>query len=178
MFYRRNTDADIRELERQALANPGDAEMLERYHRALARVTDHKHTCSSVVDRLDFIQEQAAIEQAVKDYKIKWPKYCTDCGGWGGAISYDDPSPAGIGLGAGSMQDFDPCDTCLGTGTCPQCGELSADMVDEGYYDRFICSSCGWDDGDNMDGMPDYAVFPPECDCWEDDLEGYGLRKY
>jgi len=174
MHYRRNSDTELRELERQALAT-GDEEILKKFHHALARSTGHKPACSSVKYHLQYVKSEEAAKKAIADYIEKWPGHCEDCQGWGGKVSYYDPSPAGVGLSPGSMQDFDPCPTCLDAGICPRCGEKSADLVEEDYYDKFECSSCGWDDEKNNDGMPEGDPYPPECDCWEwEDV--YGQR--
>jgi len=46
------------------------------------------------------------------EYRKQWPNRCKTCIGWGGATSSYDPSPAGVALSSGSMQEFDPCPDC------------------------------------------------------------------
>jgi hypothetical protein len=59
-------------------------------------------------------------------YAEQWPNYCRTCEGYGGFVSTYDPSPAGVSLSPGWMEDFDPC-TCQTDGDwweakCPRCG--------------------------------------------------------
>jgi hypothetical protein len=59
-------------------------------------------------------------------FEIQYPGYCRKCNGWGGHWYSFDPSPAGISLGPGSMQDFAVCECIEGgewwEGRCPRCG--------------------------------------------------------
>ena len=68
-------------------------------------------------------EDRVRIEKVREEYVKQWPNYCRRCNGWGGFGSTYDPSPAGVSLGSGSMEDFDPC---------PDCGEKN------------LCSRCGW----------------------------------
>ena len=172
--YRRNPDADLRELERQALANPDDENAQLRYHHALARTTDHSPACSSIVYHLDQLRDEARYERVVADYTTKWPKHCVACGGRGGQSSSYDPSPGGIGLSAGFMVDFDHCQTCVEQSICPRCGENTLDMIEEEFEDYFRCSNCDWNDREDaeVDGLPEVTSYFPECDCWEFGPEG------
>ncbi len=157
--YRRNSDADLRELERKALANPGDESIQLQYHHALARTTDHHPKCSSIVYYLDQQRDEARHEREVAEYTAKWPKHCTACGGRGGASSYSrEHGP-----------DMDFCGTCVESGVCPRCGEETLDMIEETYEDYFKCSACGWDDRKDLEtgGLPEETPYFLECDCWE-----------
>lgn len=94
------------------------------------------------------------------EYETTWPNHCRACNGWGGAASYYDPSPAGVSLGAGMLEDWDSCSTCLDNNLCPRCKApiLEADDDDNGAQG---CLNCGWttDDG----GLPPWD---PDCGCW------------
>lgn len=68
------------------------------------------------------IEAQAAHQQVVDEYNRQWPKHCTTCGGWGGSVSYYDPSPSGVGLSPGYMTEYDPCPDCTEQNRCPRCG--------------------------------------------------------
>jgi hypothetical protein len=58
-----------------------------------------------------------------RDAYIKaWPHYCRHCQGWGFFAYTYDPSPAGIALGPGWLQDYDPCPKCIERDLCPRCG--------------------------------------------------------
>lgn len=116
-------------------------------------------------------------------FALKWPNYCTTCNGLGGRIYFFDPSPAGVSLGAGWMEDFDPCPDCLEQGICPRCGAES----DSFFEEACVCTSCGWDseqadhdhrsifltDADVSDCCQKVAAIhaippTPECFCYED----------
>lgn len=117
-------------------------------------------------------------------FALMWNDYCTTCNGLGGSVYYYDPSPAGISLGSGWMEDFNPCPDCLEQGKCPRCGVVS----ENGFADESgECPKCGWNADhadhhsrllllsadniavqclvvDNMSAIPP----APECFCHED----------
>ncbi len=83
-------------------------------------------------------------------YQADYPNYCRRCDGWGGRwVSYD-PSPRGISLAPGTMQDFDACPNCLDLGKCPRC---MTDLCDEGG-DIAQCPNCSLDTEEEFDGYP------------------------
>ncbi len=93
-------------------------------------------------------------------WAARWPNHCEACGGWGGATSYYDPSPAGVSLSAGFLQDFDPCAECSDKGRCGRCG---GPVTDDGP-----CPACGWNCDD---GMPQLQDGP--CACVEEEMARY-----
>lgn len=54
-------------------------------------------------------------------WEKRWPNYCRECEGFGGRTYSYDPSPAGVSLSSGTMQDFDPCEACGEHDLCPRC---------------------------------------------------------
>ncbi len=120
-------------------------------------MTTHTQAC---------IDSQAETKTKRENYAKEWPNHCTDCEGWGGHSSSYDPSPAGVSLGGGSYQEFDPCETCYCKGKCPRCGALMADGQE--LFDKDTpCLSCDFTEG--TDGMP--AV--TECGCWYAEEDAY-----
>jgi ribosomal protein L37E len=93
-------------------------------------------------------------------YERYWPHYCRTCKGQGGTYSYYDPSPAGVSLAAGQMEDFEPCSECVEKDICPRCGEKSTIDWDA---DKQVCSVCGFDCSYKM-----AAPQEPECFCYEE----------
>jgi hypothetical protein len=161
-------DEYLQRLRRAAQIDPSDGESRERYVRAFNRATGHFPQCDKLKYEESDAEQAAAYEKAVDEYEAKWPKYCRKCWGWGGNHGYDYST---------GMQDFDPCQTCLEVGDCPQCGIATAELLEDqddpqgGYYDYFACSSCGWNDLE-PDGHPTDPPQPTDCNCWE--LEHYG----
>lgn len=164
-FYRRNIDVELRELERQALADPDNAELVGRYLHALARATEHDVDCDSIKYSLDYLQSSAAFEKVVSDYIEAWPDYCKECSGWGGHTESYDPSPAGVGLSSGGFPEYEPCETCVEAGKCPRCGEMSINLIEDDRGDYFRCSECDWSDKNGTKGLLEDFPEPPECNC-------------
>lgn len=163
-------DEELRRLERQAAI--GDEEAKRRLERYKVFLT-HKPGCEMLRYWDEFEEAKINFEREILAYKAKWPNYCEECGGWGGHVSYYDPSPSGIGLSPGYMMDYDPCAECLEQDICPRCGFKTPDIFVEGEYeDYYQCPKCGWKEGD--EGIPQEPPWPPECTCWEEDLEALG----
>lgn len=120
-------------------------------------MTTHTQAC---------IDSQAETNAKRAAYAAQWPNHCPDCEGWGGHSSSYDPSPAGVSLGGGSYQEFDPCETCYCKGKCPRCGALMADGQELFDHDT-PCLSCGFTEG--TDGMPVVT----ECGCWHAEEDAY-----
>lgn len=59
-------------------------------------------------------------------------------------IYYYDPSPAGVSLGGGWMEDADPCPDCIEQGLCPRCGRKCS-FEPAGDNDTLSCPHCEWD---------------------------------
>lgn len=116
-------------------------------------------------------------------FAIYWGDHCKTCNGLGGRVFYYDPSPAGVGLSAGWMQDFDPCLDCIEQGLCPRCGK--AHDFTEG--NPLVCPHCEWDSEQAYnhhnfisllpDNMTDQCIAAyrfhaipdePECSCYEE----------
>jgi hypothetical protein len=51
----------------------------------------------------------------------RWPNRCSRCEGAGVLVSSYDPSPAGVSLSPGSIEETEPCE-CVELGACPRCG--------------------------------------------------------
>ena len=111
------------------------------------------------------------------DTADKWvqdhPNYCRNCGGGGGFVSSYDPSPAGISLAPGSMQEFDYCGECVEQGNCPECGQKMFDPNEYDWSEPIICPHCGWKEEETT-GMPQgYQDF---CRCEAEKQEAYYLE--
>lgn len=87
-----------------------------------------------------------------------FPNYCHKCDGWGGHWTRYDPSPSGISLPSGYMEDFDPCE-CVDNGECPRCRQML--MMDE-KDEHQVCHYCNWTSED-PEGLPQ----EPEPDFYE-----------
>ena len=123
----------------------------------------HKSSCYQV---------RARIELERHWYMTAWPNYCIECGGWSGFWSSYDPSPAGVSLGAGSIQDFETCGRCYDKELCPRCGHYLAYVSDMQHGpdqdgDYTVCTSCGWRDDQEIEGIAEHD----ECECWELDYD-------
>ena len=94
-------------------------------------------------------------------YAGRWPRYCRTCNGEGFIWYTYDPSPAGVSLAPGSMEDCDPCPDCVEKGICPRCGEQV--WTEEAWDDTepVVCPLCGWDET-----KPDSLPPEGECYCW------------
>jgi hypothetical protein len=103
--------------------------------------------------------------EAQDEYARKWPNYCRTCSGVGGFHSTYDPSPAGVSLAPGTMDDFDPCTQCVDEGICPRCGKKVWN-VDEDEIG--VCSNCGWD-AMNPDAMP--QGYDDMCPCQQAEMD-------
>lgn len=107
------------------------------------------------------IENTKRYEKLLAEWTERWPKHCKNCAGWGGFSSSFDPSPAGVSLSSGTMEDAEPCPECTEKGVCARCGAKGLNPeTGEGP-----CSLCGWD---YDDGEPS----KPECFCWEGWLKG------
>ncbi len=88
-----------------------------------------------------------------------WPNHCTKCEGWGGFWYPFDPSPAGVALSPGVMEDFDVCPQCVECGCCPRCGEQ---IFPSQTAEVEQCPFCDFD-FEHPEGCPPAN----ECYCWE-----------
>src|SRR6185295_15546488 len=79
------------------------------------------------------------------EWKAKWPRHCTLCGGWGGKTFYQSHGPGP------SEQMFDLCvhDQDEDFSLCHRCGENGLTEDGEGP-----CKSCGWDFDDGIPEEP------------------------
>jgi hypothetical protein len=79
----------------------------------------------------------------------QYPRYCTDCNGFGGHATggslYEPPT-------------FDLCATCLDRYRCPRCGAAGANPDAWVNNEGPICKTCGW----NSD---DHCPLTPMCLC-------------
>jgi len=115
----------------------------------------HEHTDQCKKQHVDLQVERAR-------YAAKWPNYCRKCHGEGFTWYTYDPSPAGVSLSPGSMEDCDPCPDCIEKGLCPRCGQKVWDGIDDWENNEpVMCPLCGWDESE-----PDSMPPEPECYCW------------
>lgn len=85
---------------------------------------------------------------------------CFHCNGEGGHTYTHDPSPPGVGLSSGTMEEWAECYTCGGSGLdasnivpCPFCGSSSVDLACPSLEERYKlgrqlrywieCDNCG-----------------------------------
>jgi hypothetical protein len=103
----------------------------------------------------------------VADFEEKYPNYCKKCDGWGGKWERYDPSPAGVSLGSGYMEDFEPCEDCIDALPlkCPRCGfPYLRWVIQQRQGINFSpCPRCNWSEED-PDGIP---TDTPECFCMD-----------
>lgn len=88
------------------------------------------------------------LERVVRDQREwaeRWPGYCRACNGWGGKVLKFDPSPAGVSLSAGYLEEFETCDECQcgDEVRCPRCGKVIEDW-EQFQSDEAPCPHCGW----------------------------------
>lgn len=111
------------------------------------------------------LQTRLTWSMKVIAYLVKWPYFCRTCKGWGGHVERWDPSPAGVSLSAGTLEEFEPCQDCADQFKCPRCGERSffenIDDVEVSIDDfhNAKCHNCGWTVKDG--GL----IEDPECIC-------------
>lgn len=111
-------------------------------------------------------KSQEAYRKRLAEFEAKYPNYCQKCSGLGSIYYQDDPSPAGVGLSAGTMDFDDPCPECVEEGKCPLCGGQTEFSDPD---DRDICPTCGWKylmTSDEIRKAPQ-APEQPDCDCFE-----------
>jgi len=105
-----------------------------------------------------------------KEYDAKWPKACRKCSGKGEITYSYDPSPAGVSLSSGSMEDTEPCSACFEANHCPRCAE---ELVSAENFEWSKCPTCGWNwagtDGDGAKESDGSALQsrPEEEETWE-----------
>jgi len=94
-------------------------------------------------------------------YQWEWPHYCRECNGTGGHTHSHDPSPAGIALSPGTMEEWETCPLCTAHGLCPRCGE----NIWFGLHDELmeVCEECSFSFVEETPGFPSLS----ECSCWE-----------
>lgn len=109
---------------------------------------EHSEKCKQLTEEYN---------RRILEWEREWPNYCKNCNGAGQFVSYYDPSPPGVSLGSGYMEDIDPCDMCTINSICPRCGGRSLSGDGNGP-----CEICNW----NYDDCK-----PPmyECLCYEDE---------
>ena len=158
------------------MAEPDDLEAVAAFQNMLAKVTNHRFGCSYIKHFLSDEQATDVYEKTLADYAEQWPGYCEECSGWGGRVSYYDPSPVGVGLSAGGFPDYDPCQSCTAQGKCPRCGQESETAHDPDW-EEFVCPECSWTEG-RSEGIPLDGPFPTECNCWEYELDEFNEGGY
>lgn len=112
--------------------------------------------------------EKLSAELKIKqlDWEQQWPLYCKTCNGSGGTWTSYDPSPSGISLSAGTMQDFEMCPACEQSGmewgddglliqACPRCSLMMPVESQE------PCPNCHW----NWNKNPGDSA-PKLCEWW------------
>jgi hypothetical protein len=122
----------------------------------MSSMTVHKEAC---------IQAFALYDQETSDYESLWPNHCRRCNARGGVSSAYDPSPAGVSLGSGWMEDFDTCGECADHRNCPRCaGTIPGQQatLEAGVDPSTTCPHCGW----SPDDASGFGPEPPECLCW------------
>ena len=78
----------------------------------------------------------------------RYPRHCRHCQGHGFFRIAYDPSPTGVALGSGWLEDVEPCPQCEGRGRCALCN------APLGPAGRRLC-------GCPYTGAPE----PPACVC-------------
>ena len=105
-------------------------------------------------------------KKEVAEFEKKHPGYCRACRGHGGSWYRYDPSPRGVSLSPGYMEDFSECTECIEKGKCPWCGgKLDEKALENG--DLICASKCGWVNDTETLGLPE------EPECWCDYRRGF-----
>jgi hypothetical protein len=93
-------------------------------------------------------EAQSKYKKELADFTTKYPDFCRKCDGMGYICYQYDPSPPGVSLSSGSMEDCEPCPECEGSDE-PVCGLCGKHLENE----RRIC------------GCP-YTCAPLQPECW------------
>ena len=112
------------------------------------------------------LKAQDDATRAGAEYDRRWPGHCRSCNGWGGRSYRYDPSPSGVALSPGWMEDFEPCPDCAEKGLCPRC--MKATMPEDGGEGP--CPACGWTPKDGRPWIPECICWPGE-ESWEDECD-------
>lgn len=101
------------------------------------------------------LKNQTKYKKVLASFLAKYPLFCHSCGGYGYTVYQYDPSPTGISLSSGHMEDVE---------VCPDCEES----------ERSACALCGklMENDQRVCGCPENTGVPqePECWCWEVDF--------
>jgi hypothetical protein len=142
----------IHDAEHNVFRNVYTAQALTVLPQDAKAINDsHKESC--IAHWLTTLRLQEA-------YDSKWQHHCRKCHGLGGFLYSYDPSPAGVSLSPGYMQDFDTCSDCVEQGKCPRCGKLiypldQVDKFNEWLDNQTECPHCKWHHGqDASDTRP------------------------
>lgn len=125
-------------------------------------------------------------QKELADWLAKWEAtYCRECNARGEWTDTFDPSPAGVGLSAGWMEDGGPCASCTlcdadhPNPLCPRCMSPWSVIYDDNddpicllAAQELPCPRCGWNWGKNLD---DTLPVEPECFC-DDGPDTEGLE--
>lgn len=122
----------------------------------------HKDTCATVEYSDQDERNYASWLHDQDIYRRTWPKHCEKCRGWGAFVETYDPSPQGVSLGSGWMEDYAQCVECLELEQCPRCAGPAPFVDGVGVN---CCTQCGFVEG-KTEGIAD-PPHPAECDCWE-----------
>lgn len=117
----------------------------------------------------DCVQAQEKWDKEKKQFEATFQDYCQTCGGRGGHSYRYDPSPRGVSLSPGYMEDWEPCPDCVENGVCPRCRtELKE------YSDQWRCSRCEWTDNPHtVVGHELASGMPEQPECWCDYRKEY-----
>ncbi len=111
------------------------------------------------------LKAEAAYDKERRAFEKKYPNYCRACQGWGSRVYRFDPSPAGMSLSPGYMEDWEPCTECVEKGKCPRCGSPLFEKRNK--PDTLHCRKCKWNTNEKFEGIPER----PECECYFSQVE-------
>ncbi len=121
----------------------------------------------------DCVEAFESYEKMKKKFEEKFPLYCRSCHGWSGKVIRYDPSPPGISLAPGYMEDFELCPDCTEKGLCPRCTAALVEDAGE-YSDPFRCPVCGWTDNPDKESVEKCSGLPEQPECWCDYRRTHG----
>lgn len=113
------------------------------------------------------LQRLTRMRDLRNEFEKKFPNFCRACEATGWEISTDSVPYGSTNV---SMNSSDLCESCIGHGKCPRCGQDETLFAEEKELTddfRFVCASCGYDSEDKncQWGAPELHDEIDNCIC-------------